>query len=73
MKSRAERLDAHEDNAAKATKAILNLRTRRMMIVTKMAANQGLGGGALGDRMTDLAQELYYLDHAIASLERPDA
>lgn len=68
---RAERLAVREDRPAKAQQAILNLRERRLMVIAQRAAPQGLTGGSVGDHMTALAKELFYLDHAIDSLGQP--
>ncbi|HXH35710.1 MAG TPA: hypothetical protein VNJ54_15110 [Plantibacter sp.] len=71
---RAEKIAALEEKQASANgdaerKALENLRKRRMWIVTKIAGNISITAQAFDSDLSKLAQELYFLDAAIASLQ----
>lgn len=68
--ARAEK--AEERTEKQEVKALENLRARRGYIVAKlsMQSTMSLTKGALVEEISKLAQELYYLDAAMVSLQR---
>jgi hypothetical protein len=65
FKSKDERAEASEQRAAeKAPKALSNLRARRSMLITDLAAPRASSAVSLHD----VAAELYFVERAIESL-----